>query len=216
MLLDEPDLNLKPFIPFGEENWGFGGVIKTLGEKDGRLILRVNLSHPKETQRETLYDISASLKVLFSALYYSEIDRDDERFQPALISYMVLRKNHKSGCSLTVEVSKDLAEWLENSTEEQIKRVGSMMLDAYAVLTCADNPDEIKSARYQARATLHGDGQIGFDFAPESGLDPESSRYEGYKLESHNVSNPIIQLTFLAGIATLFDLYSFDQIFKES
>ncbi len=231
------DIDLSDFVPFGESNWGFGQVLEQIGEDDKYISFRVSLprviwtiSKAKREDRfgfkglpergynwQAAYNLSASLNVLFLALAFSlreEIIWENEI--PQLVNCKLQTSKESYGGALSIRLSKALVDWLAKyQVNEDIPEASEALFEAYSAMYEFKDEEAIAFNRHylnarvlsiKQRITLNCPGDA-------CGLDPDNMneiRDRGYELVPHNTDTPIQQLTLLAGVAKLCDIYRED------
>lgn len=198
----QTDLSLHPFILPCEENWGFGPIFRAGQEKDRWKTFTCPLT---ETNHRA---ISASFNVLFIALslFRKELEATSG-LQLLAVDGMGASKAQLGGWGLSACIAPGLYGWIEKQA------------------SCPGESVVVRAMR-KAHAQLYGSSSINF-FERDFRIDVERSPFidlvlpgnacwlnadrrdlqtarEGYYIGPHNVDHPIQQLSFLAGLAAMY------------
>ncbi|MDO8638903.1 MAG: hypothetical protein Q7R43_04975 [Candidatus Daviesbacteria bacterium] len=201
---------LSDFCSLPETDWGFGSVLKQENVENDSILWRCDLPEgkTKEISWPALYNISASLMVMFDSLSISEEKTSSQIPQLMHLSLSVGFDLH--GGSMNAYFGKSIIPWLEkqphdlsNKDIEQTMRNTDMHLNGKLI----KHQDQYL---YRFLAWTRQPCWINLMCPGDAcGLDPEDyndPRPDGYKLLPHNIDSPLQQLTFIMGLARMHDL----------
>jgi hypothetical protein len=202
------NLQLPQFIEPKERTWGFGETIVRHNQSETdwiTWICKLPAALDGGVNWAGAYAVSATLNALFLALSLAEDESDCPKPQLLLVDNMSTRRKMYGG-ALSVIISPALCLWLSRQEDgSQQPDIVSAMKTAFQQMRGEVSEFDRFSAwcRQPKWINLSCPGDA-------CGLDPENyydnSLEKGYCLFPHNTDSPVQQLTFLAGIAALYEL----------
>lgn len=220
VLQADEKLALDLYIPPTQDNWGFGGILELRGDDQDFIswqvkipVIRSKSESGKDSYcQQIAFDIATSMNVLSMFLSCDIGIADQEGGEPQLLTYG-LRTEITSfyGFSIWATFSKAMVDWLRTFGEEhQIDEINQIMLQAE--LTMYPNLDDDRLSTYGCdfSALYRPPCWINLSVPGNAcGLDPNDyyDKDGGYRLSPHNTDAPVQQLTLLAGLAALCDMY---------
>lgn len=210
-----------PEFSFDETCWGFGGNLQWEDSADKKwckvkaaypLVQRDDFGLTSQSWTE-LYSLSASLQILFLPLEMNDVQTDALHVQPFTLSLTTFRG--LSGGSLEASLSPSCCKWLsENFADQRLRQVEEKMVQAYAHLwgkkvRARDRDDFLTYCRHPHWLHLNVPGNAcGLDPAEHSDFDFKYSNIRGCRLTPHNTDSPLQQLSLLAGLAELSNMFT--------
>lgn len=214
------ELKIPEFIRPNEDGWGFGRVLFPIeSEKTGWISWRCSLPAIltpdlyEERNWTEAFAVSATLEVLCSELSFMELKIETGSLYPQLLLVQAKtfeRERFPTSVSISAVISPSLIQWfLKKKDGFNLIEVVEAMKEAHKHLFPRLHNDNL-----DFRARIHHPKGINLTCPGDAcGLDPEDNIGEsldrGYRLVPHNVTGPIQQLTFFAGLAAL------DQLARE-
>jgi len=151
-----------------------------------------------------VFPLSATLTILFSLLNWSDYEPSGSTYQLMTVETMTHQDMH--GSPLWGVFGKPIVKWLETLGNARLDRVSQVIRQAYeAMLGKKDYYDEFN---FHARVN---NGRIDLVCPGDAcGVYGDTLGFrnpgEGYKIQCHNMDNPMQQLSLLAGLGALHDM----------
>lgn len=153
------------------------------------------------------YTISASFTVFSTFLRFPEKETSSSLIQ--LMTVQTITQQSMHGGSLSADLNISLCAWMDSLREKgesEIKEMIEAMQDTYRVIF--DGLDPYRKQDFRAWVAYEG-GWLNTSCPGDAcGFNPEHmgpEKGKGYRLDCHNVDNPMQQLTLLASLAALHD-----------
>lgn len=159
------------------------------------------------------YELSASLNLIMQAAL--TITEQSKNNQSQLISIM-LETGDRPSADIEGELSSILVNWLAKNSIRFEKEFAPKIITAMAKVYKKLHPNYRLVHKSGFRAVLHNDWHLLLDCPGNAcginALDPngDGNKNAGYKFSCHNVHSVVQQLTLLAGLIKLCDLYEQD------
>ncbi len=206
--------NMPGYIPISADHpWGFGEVlVPAVSSREGWLSWQATFPRVArdETMREAnwpaVFALSASLNAFFMPLSLYDGKTDSKFFQLVDIDLMTDTGLH--GGSFSVNIARTLIPWIDlHDSGFEDPKLADIMKQAYAHML-----GEAAVTYSRFRVLFRNPKWVNL-ICPNNlstcSLDPERydiSSDKGYTLLSHNVDNPVQQLTLLSGVAAMCDM----------
>lgn len=211
-----PNITLSSFLNEEGGTWGFGGTIARKISNDRETLvcplpkaLRVgNINYhdeEPESDDQKLYDLTASLHLVFNKLYRCPFSHDSGVRQSNSPLHVISGFNPgvSQGLGINAGLSPTVCRWLSTQPEGQIKEIVASMKRDYRFMSGERShiwDDEIwAKVQRPDRLILRCPGNAACLTPEQTSIRP----LEGYELCPGNVDSPIQQLTLLTGLAQL-------------
>lgn len=201
--------NFPSFITPTNICWGFGEMMKTTNEGK-QISVKCELPVIKNGANiawDKSFAVSATLNLLFSALWLMEETTDDSLSQLLIIENMRTESDLYGG-ALSVSISPEVCRWINTFPDNyNHPKISGAMRTAFQKMWV-----EEESFMDRSTALLRKPKWINLDCPGDGcGLDPKDyydaeQLNKGYTLLPHNTDSPLQQLTLLVGVAKLCQL----------
>jgi hypothetical protein len=215
---DKPELG--DFVLPTNTNWGYGEVLQGVESPDLDFLSWEIEPSPvvfKDgiPQWKCAFQVSGTLTLLsifLNILDQNALPQDLHSKRKQLISIITTTGYGFYGCSINCKISRCLCQWISKSFKPDFEElIIKAMRKVYYHMHQEQDSDEYMR-KYYFRFDLRENGRFHLDCPGNAcGLDPSHMDMggidEGFELSPHNTDTPSQQLTLLAGLAKICDLY---------
>lgn len=205
---DQARFTLGDYVPPQAGRWGIGQCLTTTISD----LVDVSWHCPRFIDRNgdgdwpALYSLARSLEALFFALKVSPDSITSAQPQLAVVDGWIVQAEIYGG-ALSVSIGPDFVSRLMTFSSADFDLVTKQMMNVYYEMWPAMRrlyrPIDFRVQMHERGLHLSCPGNA-------CGLDPDwgdVDQGQGYRLHPHNTDSPVQQLTLLAGIAALCELY---------